>query len=261
MCSRCCRALKATAGVQCAKEHCTSMCQKKTACSGISRYSSDKWRCNAHRKEATRETVPTETLAGRSVEQLTQREADSTRVKRSCSQCKRTIASNTAPVTCSECNTSCHKGCVARLGFSRGQVDFFVEYQYCMCSSCAERRSSRREPESETFVPPVEPLQREGAHSRPKFRILQWNADGVNTKTSELAARLQELDIDIGLVQESKLAKKNQTPRIPGYSCIRNDRADGRNEVFCLTSKKTCSTRRERAGTNREGMWSPVPSA
>ena len=49
-------ALKATAGVQCAEEHCTSMSHKKTACSGISKYSSDKWRCNAHRKEATRET-------------------------------------------------------------------------------------------------------------------------------------------------------------------------------------------------------------
>ena len=75
-------ALKATAGVQCAEEHYTSMRHKKTACSGISRYSSDKWRFNAHRKEAIRETVPTETLAGRPVEQLTQREADSTRVKR-----------------------------------------------------------------------------------------------------------------------------------------------------------------------------------
>ena len=78
-------------------------------------------------------------------------------------------------------------------------------------------------------MPPVELSQREGAHSRNKIRILQWNADGVNTKTTELAARLQELDIDIGLVHEYKLAKKNQTPRIPGYSCIRNGRADGRN--------------------------------
>ena len=255
-------ALKATAGVQCAEEQCTSMSHKKTACSGISKYSSDKWRCNAHRKVATRETDHTETLAGRPVEMLTQREADSTRVKRSCSQCKRTIASITVPVTCSECNTSCHKGCVARLGFSRDQVDFFVEYLKWMCSSCAERRSSRREPESEKIVPPVEPSQREGAHSRNKIRILQWNVDGVNTKTTELAARLQELDIDIGLVQESKLAKKNQTRgfRATHASGTIEQMAET-EEVFCHTSNKTCSRRRERTGTNREGMWSPIPSA
>ena len=43
------------------------------------------------------------------------------------------------------------------------------------------------------------------------LRILQWNADGIKSKYNELASRLQALDIDIAVVQESWLSSSDRT--------------------------------------------------
>ena len=58
------------------------------------------------------------------------------------------------------------------------------------------------------------------------LRILQWNAEGINTKMSELRPFLEEYKIDIALIQESKLTKEKdpETPDIRGYNDYRGDR-------------------------------------
>ena len=60
--------------------------------------------------------------------------------------------------------------------------------------------------------------------SKSSLRILQWNADGLKSKSDELASRLKALDIDIAVVQESWLAKSDKTPVIQDYCAIREDR-------------------------------------
>ena len=53
----------------------------------------------------------------------------------------------------------------------------------------------------------------------------QWNADGINTKIHELCERCKDLDLDILLIQESKLRDEQKAdPQIPGYTSIRVDR-------------------------------------
>ena len=61
---------------------------------------------------------------------------------------------------------------------------------------------------------------------KPNIRIMQWNADGIKLRSHELSARLKSRDIDICLVQESKLRpKKDKTPVVDGYIPIyRTDR-------------------------------------
>ena len=56
------------------------------------------------------------------------------------------------------------------------------------------------------------------------LRLLQWNADGIKTKVGELEMRLKERDIDLAMIQESKLEKGQRTPHIKGYIAIREDR-------------------------------------
>ena len=62
------------------------------------------------------------------------------------------------------------------------------------------------------------------SNSKKSLRILQWNAEGVNSKIHELRETAKDLDLDILLIQESKLTEDHDTPTIPGYGSIRVDR-------------------------------------
>ena len=50
--------------------------------------------------------------------------------------------------------------------------------------------------------------------TRSSLRILQWNADGQKSKSDELAARIESGDIDVAVIQETRLTKSDSTPFI-----------------------------------------------
>ena len=57
------------------------------------------------------------------------------------------------------------------------------------------------------------------------LRIMQWNSNGLKSKSDELALRLVKLEIDVALVQETMLSKRDkEAPKIVGYKSIREDR-------------------------------------
>ena len=56
------------------------------------------------------------------------------------------------------------------------------------------------------------------------MRGLQWNADGINTKIAELNRLVVELSVDVVLIQESKLTSRSKTPKIHGFTAVRQDR-------------------------------------
>ena len=73
-------------------------------------------------------------------------------------------------------------------------------------------------------------------------RILQWNCDGIMTKITELKKMLQTNNIDICCLQETKLNKNQQTPKVEGYEAVRCDRNDTnsgaiRGGVLCWIRK------------------------
>ena len=55
------------------------------------------------------------------------------------------------------------------------------------------------------------------------LKIMQWNAEGLVKKKTELENILKEESIDICCIQETHL-KKDKTFQIRGYQCIRTDR-------------------------------------
>jgi len=62
------------------------------------------------------------------------------------------------------------------------------------------------------------------ATHRDKLTILQWNADGIRPKVQPLRDYLQEKEIDVFLIQETKLVTRNETPKFKGYTVVREDR-------------------------------------
>ena len=54
------------------------------------------------------------------------------------------------------------------------------------------------------------------------MRGLQWNADGIDTKVAELNRLVVELNVV--LIQETKLTSRSKTPKIHGFTAVRQDR-------------------------------------
>ena len=69
------------------------------------------------------------------------------------------------------------------------------------------------------------------------LKILQWNAEGLVKKKTELEKILKEESIDIWCIQENHL-KKDKTFKMRGHQCIRTDRAGDRNKEGVLTLVK-----------------------
>ena len=69
------------------------------------------------------------------------------------------------------------------------------------------------------------------------LKIMQWNAEGLVKKKTELEHILKEERIDKCCMQETNL-KKDTTFKIRGYQCIRTDRAGDRNKGGVLTLVK-----------------------
>ena len=57
-----------------------------------------------------------------------------------------------------------------------------------------------------------------------KLKILQFNIAAISSKKEELKRFLAKHKIDIILLQETKMVPEDATPKIPGYTIIRNDR-------------------------------------
>ncbi len=65
-----------------------------------------------------------------------------------------------------------------------------------------------------------------------------WNADGLSTKVQERRDRLAAETIDVCLIQDTKLAKKDISPPLPGYNSIRFGRPSTHQGVGLLTLVK-----------------------
>jgi len=64
----------------------------------------------------------------------------------------------------------------------------------------------------------------EAKQEHDKIRLIQWNCDGIRNKIIELRQRVIDQEIDVILIQETKLEKNHKTPDIPGFAPWRVDR-------------------------------------
>ena len=59
------------------------------------------------------------------------------------------------------------------------------------------------------------------------FNILQWNANGIGNKQTELSIFIEAHNVKVSTIQESKLTAKSRSPNIQNYTLVRHDRRQG----------------------------------
>ena len=156
-------------------------------------------------------------MAGVRVEDLGKSKPISTAAK--CLVCSKPTGRSLTPLACNICNRECHKKCS---GLPRKEMEVLIEAKAWKCKRCTPKIKPTV-PGPSTINP--QPAEEKAAFlSRGRLRILQWNADGVGTKIPELERCVVEYDIDVVVLQESKLMEKNSTPQLSGFTAVRRDR-------------------------------------
>ena len=213
--------------LQCKQVDCDNVCHRIKTCSGISRYSSKpRWLCKLH-NPATQSTAhhhpspsdpavsPTTPPATTALPPL-----PSTPQKQQCYRCKKTIRRGFIPILCGQCKKPFHAKCTKLTREAAAQAKANPGAWTCKrCVTLAAPDPALIDPSSHRSV--SESLRKQ---YKPSLKIYQWNADGLSTKIYELKHRLLKHDIDICMIQETKLRLGDSTPRIPGYACLRDDR-------------------------------------
>ena len=139
--------------------------------------------------------------------------------KGKCLQCKGAIREGVRRARCMECQQLSHRGCT---GLTKSAMDPVLNSNNWMCHRCTTKNQFPQNlPDTDIPAGKHEPKFTGGAKS---LRIMQWNADGINTKIAELNHYVKEHKIDVVIIQESKLTENKPTPKLYGYAAVRSDR-------------------------------------
>ena len=126
-------------------------------------------------------------------------------------------------ITCDLCKKQFHQMCT---GLGRDVIKAILDGSATawICKSC-------NNPVNPNFAKPAVPIneisESQPAQTRDSIKIMQWNADGLKSKTVELEDRLNAENIDVCAIQETKMKKDDLSPTIKGYRPAgRNDRIE-----------------------------------
>ena len=137
-----------------------------------------------------------------------------------CLQCNRAITKTTTPLSCDSYGKYCHKTC-SNLPKALADQATIKTFRWS-CEECNRDRSDHVRKVGGTTI---ETSHLDNGNYTAGIRVLQWNADGLRSKATELELMLQNHEFHIVCVQETKLLGNNQrTPKIKGYFSIRTDR-------------------------------------
>ena len=84
------------------------------------------------------------------------------------------------------------------------------------------------------------------------FNILQWNANGIGNKQTELSIFLEAHTVKVVAIQESKLTAKSRSINIQNYTLVRQDRRQGPGGgLLCCIHNSVSFTRRPLSTTSK----------
>ena len=138
-----------------------------------------------------------------------------------CPDCKATIKKGHRPVRCTTCSLKWHFGCT-KLSNVYAKKDEAGK-DIWICNECS------KPPPVFKPCPKLDDNVEDDAkdmitESKEYLRILQWNANGLSAKADELEVSLGKLDVDVCLIQETKLRPKHREPSFEKYRMLRFDR-------------------------------------
>ena len=85
-----------------------------------------------------------------------------------------------------------------------------------VCSSCS----------SPPTLPKPQPLPTQAVDGN-SFTIMQFNANGIGNKLTELGECLKRHNVKVDVIQESKLSSDSKTPSIQNLTTVRKDSRQG----------------------------------
>ena len=141
-----------------------------------------------------------------------------------CSVCFKNVTSQGTSYLCTRCSHWVHSRCSG--------LRNVADYRRANGSICTARSTP-----PQTRAPSRLPSP---AHtptmSDKRYNILQWNANGIGNKLTELSIFLEAQNVKVAVIQESKLAAKLRSPNIQNYTLVRQDRRLGpeKNLLFFI---------------------------
>ena len=205
---------------------CPNTCHKQEKCSGLLRAAQVRavWKCSSciQGSPIVRQPSPNViTLVGQVVGDRV--ESSSNVHHRRCLLCSKVTRKSLRPLICVSCLRECHKSCSK---LSRDEQDLYIRTSSWKCDFCV---SSHNRKGIDISNPPSNIAEtRSDLLNRGNLKILQWNTNGLKTKMVELEDKSRFLDLDIIMIQETKLCSKDKVPSIKGYATVRKDRGEGR---------------------------------
>ena len=132
-----------------------------------------------------------------------------------CSVCFRNVTSQGSSYLCTRCSHWVHSRCSSL----RNAADYRKANGW-ICTACMTP------PQPHAPSPPPSPAHTPTMSDK-TFNILQWNANGIGNKQTELSIFLEAHDIKVAAIQESKLTVQSRSPNIQNYTLVRQDRRQG----------------------------------
>ena len=132
--------------------------------------------------------------------------------------CKKQIRRGTDFLICTKCEHHFHKQEKCSK-MTRKQVETLKRDTW-QCMGCQNVEANPRPPEDQE----QESTYKIRRTKLNKLNILQYNIDSLSSKLEELKLLLKEENIDVFLIQETKLITTDKLPNVPGYTVLRQDR-------------------------------------
>ena len=166
-----------------------------------------------------------------------------------CSVCFKNVTSQGTSYLCTRCSHWVHSKCSGLLKFiiiNLNDADYRKANDW-ICTACMTppRPRAPTPPPSPTHTP---------AMSDKSFNILQWNANGIGNKQTELSIFLEAHNVKVAAIQESKLTAKSRSPNIQNYTAVRHDRRQGPGGGLLFFINNSVSfTRKSLLTTSKKG--------
>ena len=119
-----------------------------------------------------------------------------------CSVCFKNVTSQGTSYLCTRCSHWVHSRCSGL----RNAADYRKANGW-ICTACMTP------PRPRTPSPPPSPAHMPTMSDK-TFNILQWNANGIGNKQTELSIFLEAHNVKVAAIQESKLTAKSRSPNI-----------------------------------------------
>ena len=151
--------------------------------------------------------------------------------KVSCPVCARNVTSRGVSYLCNRCSGWVHSKCSG--------LQNAAEYRRIkdwVCSSC------NSPPTLPKLQPPPIPTQAVDENS---FTIMQFNANGIGNKLTELGEFLKRHNVKVVVIQESKLSSNSKTPNIQNFTTVRKDRRQGQGGGLLILIHKSINFSRK----------------